>query len=168
MAGRRRCEREDQSARRGRAKAPKAVRPPTTHIASGPRQVWCWDMTYLPAITMGFWFHLYLILDLYNRKILGWEVHDSDHSGHAAHLVRRRSSSQRHPVRESVAAVRGPRSGDSGGSQRAVLASTREKSARWSGDTRNWSPIGAVTLYPERDCVIKAHSGYNDIERLAA
>jgi len=35
-----------QNAHRGRAKAPKAVRPPTTHIASGPRQVWCWDMTY--------------------------------------------------------------------------------------------------------------------------
>ncbi len=32
-----------QSARRGRAKAPKASRPPTTHIASAPRQVWCWD-----------------------------------------------------------------------------------------------------------------------------
>jgi putative transposase len=31
-----------QTAHRGRAKAPRAVRPPTTHIATGPRQVWCW------------------------------------------------------------------------------------------------------------------------------
>lgn len=38
-----------QSAHRGRAKAPKAGRPPTTHIACAPREVWCWDMTYLPA-----------------------------------------------------------------------------------------------------------------------
>ena len=37
---------------------------------------------------IGQWFHLYLILDLY-RKIVGWEVHDSDDSLHAAHLVRR-------------------------------------------------------------------------------
>ena len=37
-----------QSRHRGRAKAPHAVRPPTTHIATAPRQVWCWDMTYLP------------------------------------------------------------------------------------------------------------------------
>ena len=28
--------------------------------------------------------------------------------------------------------------------------------ARWSGSTRNWSPVGAVTLNPERDSVIKA------------
>jgi Integrase core domain len=37
----------------------------------------------------GQWFHLYLILDIYSRKIVGWEVHDSDDSAHAAHLVRR-------------------------------------------------------------------------------
>jgi putative transposase len=78
-----------QSAHRGRAKTPKAVRPPTTHIATAVRQVWCWDMTYLPAQVTGRWFHLYLILDLYSRKIVGWEVHDSDHADHAAHLVRR-------------------------------------------------------------------------------
>jgi len=78
-----------QTAHRGRAKAPKAVRPPTTHIARGPSQVWCWDMTYLPAVVMGRWFHLYLILDLYSRKVVGWEVHDSDHSDHAVHLVHR-------------------------------------------------------------------------------
>jgi putative transposase len=78
-----------QSRHRGRAKAPKAVRPPTTHIATAPRQVWCWDMTYLPAVVMGRWFHLYLILDLYSRKVVGWEVHETDDSDHAAHLVRR-------------------------------------------------------------------------------
>lgn len=85
---------EGQNAHRGRAKAPKAVRPPTTHIASAPRQVWCWDMTYLPATVLGRWFHLYLILDLYSRKIVGWEVHDSDCSEHAAHLVRRTALSE--------------------------------------------------------------------------
>ena len=78
-----------QNTRRGRAKAPKATRPPTTHIATAPGQVWCWDMTYLPSVVMGRWFHLYLILDLYSRKIVGAEVHDSDDSVHAAHLVRR-------------------------------------------------------------------------------
>ena len=55
-----------QSRHRGRAKAPHAVRPPTTHIATAPCQVWCWDMTYLPATVMGRWFYLYLILDLYS------------------------------------------------------------------------------------------------------
>lgn len=78
-----------QSTHRGRAKDPKASRPPSTHIATAARQVWCWDMTYLPATVMGRWFHLYLILDLYSRKIVGWEVHDTDDSNHAVHLVRR-------------------------------------------------------------------------------
>ncbi|NJN00702.1 MAG: IS3 family transposase, partial [Aquincola sp.] len=78
-----------QNARRGRAKAPKATRAPTTHIATAPGQVWCWDMTYLPAKVMGRWFYLYLILDLYSRKIVGAEVHDRDDADHAVHLVRR-------------------------------------------------------------------------------
>ena len=80
---------EGQTTHRGRAKAPHASRPPTTHVATGPAQVWCWDMTFLPAVVTGRWFYLYLILDLYSRKIVGWEVHDSDSAEHAAHLVRR-------------------------------------------------------------------------------
>jgi transposase InsO family protein len=80
---------QGQNARRGRAKAPKASRPPTTHMATAPGEVWCWDMTYLPAKVMGRWFYLYLILDLYSRKIVGAEVHASDDADHAAHLVRR-------------------------------------------------------------------------------
>lgn len=37
----------------------------------------------------GRWFYLYLILDLYSRKIIGWEVHAEDDADHASHLVRR-------------------------------------------------------------------------------
>ncbi len=63
--------------------------PQATHIAAAARQVWCWDMTYLPATVIGRWFHLYLILDLHSRKIVGWEVHADDSSDHAVHLLRR-------------------------------------------------------------------------------
>jgi transposase InsO family protein len=56
-----------QSRHRGRAKAPRATRPPTTHVATAPGQVWCWDMTYLSAEVAGRWYYLYLILDLYSR-----------------------------------------------------------------------------------------------------
>lgn len=80
---------EGQSGHRGRARAPQKSRPPTTHIATAPAQVWCWDMTFLPATVVGRWFYLYLILDLYSRKIVGWEVHEADSADHAAHLVRR-------------------------------------------------------------------------------
>ncbi len=78
-----------QTRHRGRAKAPQRTRPPSTHVATAPRQVFCWDMTYLPATVMGRWFYLYLILDLYSRKIVGFEVHESDDSEHAVNLLRR-------------------------------------------------------------------------------
>ena len=78
-----------QSRHRGRAKAPQASRPPTTLVARAPGEVWCWDMTFLPAETKGRWFFLYLILYLFSRKVVGWEVHDTDEADHAARLVRR-------------------------------------------------------------------------------
>lgn len=78
-----------QMNRRGRARPPRRSRPPTTHIATRPGAVWCWDVTFLPAQVEGRWFYLYLILDLYSRKVVGFEVHDSDSADHAAHLARR-------------------------------------------------------------------------------
>jgi len=43
----------DQVAHRGRAKAPRKMRPPTTYITTEPREVWCWEMTYLRAVVVG-------------------------------------------------------------------------------------------------------------------
>src|SRR3954466_8222044 len=42
-----------------------------------------------PSHIQGRWFYLYLILDIYSRKIVGFEVHDTDSADHAAHLARR-------------------------------------------------------------------------------
>jgi putative transposase len=78
-----------QTRHRGRARAPRRVRPPSTHVATGPRQVWTWDMSYLPTQVLGVWCYLYLILDVYSRKIVGFEVHEADDSEHAVELLRR-------------------------------------------------------------------------------
>jgi putative transposase len=78
-----------QMNRRGRAQPPRTSRPPTTHVATSPAEVWCWDVTFLPAQIPGRWFYFYLILDLYSRKIVGFEVHDTDSAEHAAPLARR-------------------------------------------------------------------------------
>ena len=75
--------------RRGRARPPRASPPPRTHTASRAREVWCWDVTFLPSSIQGRWFYFYLILDLYSRKVVGFEVHETDSAEHAAHLVRR-------------------------------------------------------------------------------
>src|SRR5690349_16483451 len=78
-----------QMNRRGRARPARPSRPPSTHVATRPGEVWCWDMTFLPAQVQGRWFYLYLILDLYSRKVVGFEVHETDSADHAAHLARR-------------------------------------------------------------------------------
>jgi len=61
----------------------------TTHSATGPNQLWSWDITWLPGPAKGFHFYLYLILDVFSRKIVGWEIHDEESSVHAATLIRR-------------------------------------------------------------------------------
>ena len=67
-----------QMQRRGRARPPRSAGPPSTHVATAPGQVWCWDVTFLRARVQGRWFYLYLILDLFSRKIVGHEVHETD------------------------------------------------------------------------------------------
>ena len=47
---------QGQMHRRGRARSPRPTRPPTTHIATRPGDVWCWDVTFLPALIQGQWF----------------------------------------------------------------------------------------------------------------
>ena len=77
-----------QQQHRGRAEAP-SRKVPTSHEATGPNQVWCWDITYLPSGVRGLYFYLYLILDLYSRKIVGWEVQATESGEQAAALLRR-------------------------------------------------------------------------------
>jgi transposase InsO family protein len=216
-------------------------------------------MTYLPAQVMGRWFYLYLILDLYSRKIVGWEVHDADHSDHAAHLVRRTALAEGIAAMGAKPVLHGdngstlkattvlamlnwlgvkpsysrPRVSDDNayaeslfrtakyrpefpakgfadleqartwangfvhwynfdhrhsgiryvspaqrhaGDDHEILAArhalylqARELNpARWSGNTRNWTPVGAVTLNPERDTILKTHLAGNNIQPLAA
>jgi transposase InsO family protein len=75
-----------QQHHRGRSQAAQR-KAPSTHCASGPNQVWCWDITWLPGPARGLFYYLYLILDLYSRKIVAWEVHDTEASDLAARLV---------------------------------------------------------------------------------
>jgi len=73
---------------RGRSKAP-TVREPVTHIATGPNQVWSWDITWLPGPIRGMYYRLYLIVDIFSRKIVGWEVWETESTACAEILIRR-------------------------------------------------------------------------------
>jgi len=236
---------QGQMQHRGRAKAPQASRAPSTHVAEAPGQVWCWDVTWLPSCVNGQWFYLYLILDLYSRKIVGHEVHAVESGEHAAQLVKRTALAEGTLCQSEGLVLHGdngaalkattvlamlhwlgiapsysrPRVSDDNafveslfrtakyrpgfpaggfatledarawaaafvqwynhdhrhsalryvapaqrhaGEDHAILArrhqlyqQARERTPqRWSGNTRDWTPIGAVTLNPERDEVV--------------
>jgi hypothetical protein len=204
-------------------------------------------------------FHQYLILDLYSRKIVGWEVHATDDSVHAALLLRRTALAEGIATMLSKPVLHGdngstlkattvlamlywlgvkpsysrPRVSDDNacaeslfrtakyrpefpakgfadldaarawaaefvrwyndehrhsgfryvtpdqrhcGADQTILAARHElhqqarerNPARWSGTTRDWSPIGPVTLNPERDSVVAAHSKADLMDPLAA
>ena len=233
-----------QMNRRGRARPPRPSRPPSTHIATRPGEVWCWDMTFLPAQVQGRWFYLYLILDLFSRKVVGFEVHETDSADHAAHLAGGTALAEGVHARRPKPVLYGdngatlkattvlawlsirpsysrPRVGGNNPFVEALFRTARYRPAfppkgfadlhaarqwaagfvhwynhehhhsgiryvtpakrhagrdrellghrpalyqqarqrnprRWSRQTRNWTPIAAVTLNPERDAVIQA------------
>jgi hypothetical protein len=204
-------------------------------------------MTFLPAQIQGRWFYFYMILDIYSRKIVGFEVHATDSADHAAHLARRAVLAEgmhATPMKPVLHGDNGatlkattvlamlnwlgikpsysrPRVSDDNpyaealfrtakyrpefpvkgfadldtarewamrfvhwyneehrhsairyvtpaqrhaGQDRALLAARHEiyqrarqnAPRRWSRSTRNWTPVDAVTLNPERDSVVQA------------
>ena len=74
------------STHRGLAK-PKTHKKPTAHSATCPNQLWSWDITYLSTLIKGKFFFLYLILDIYSRKIVGFSVHEDELSELASNLI---------------------------------------------------------------------------------
>jgi putative transposase len=61
----------------------------TVHRAVRSNQVWSWDITYLPTVIRGRFLRLYLVMDVWSRRIVGWEVHDHENAERAATLIQR-------------------------------------------------------------------------------
>lgn len=211
----------------------------TVHHATQPNQVWSWDITRLPTTLRGWYFHLYLMMDVWSRRIMGWRVADNESAAIASKLIAQICRDGNIDPRGLVlhsdngAAMRGstmiatlqwlgvvpsfsrPHVSDDNpysealfrtlkhtpayprlpftdiasaerwvtrfvdwyngvhrhsalryvtpderyfGQEHAVIARRRElyeraraaNPERWSGATRNWSPVGLVTLNPER------------------
>ena len=66
---------------RGKAK-PGAPRPLSTHIAVKPNEIWTWDITWLHRDVKGLYYKLYMIVDIFSRKIVGFEVWEEENSAH--------------------------------------------------------------------------------------
>ena len=74
---------------RGRAQLPQEARPVPRLKANGPNQVWSWDISYLPTSVKGIWLYLYLVVDIWSRKVVAWDVEQSESAELAAQLVSR-------------------------------------------------------------------------------
>lgn len=76
------------SAHRG-STAPRNLVRPRAYETDRPGQLFTWDITYLRSGVRGHYFYLYMFLDVYSRKIMGWEVHDNESMLHSSQLLER-------------------------------------------------------------------------------
>jgi putative transposase len=76
-----------QLAHRRAEQAPKQRSRPRALTATRPDQIYCWDISYLPTNVRGVYFYLYLFVDLFSRKIVGWQVYDSESADRAGELL---------------------------------------------------------------------------------
>jgi len=74
---------------RGKAKPRKGHNKPTSYTAKKANEVWSWDISYLPTTVIGQHYYLYMIEDIYSRKVVGWEVHTNETGEQAAELLER-------------------------------------------------------------------------------
>jgi len=70
-----------------RASNPCVHRKPDELVALKPNQVWSWDISYLPSVIQGRFFYLYLFLDIFSRKIVGFNVFEKEAAEYAAEVV---------------------------------------------------------------------------------
>jgi transposase InsO family protein len=59
---------------------------PKEHVASGPCQVWSWDITYLRSSVRGVFYYLYMFVDVWSRKIIAAAVFDQESMDYSASL----------------------------------------------------------------------------------
>jgi putative transposase len=79
--------------RRGLRRAPRetsrthVTRASRVHRATGPNQVWSWDITWLPTDVRGRFFYLYMVMDVWSRRIVGWTIAESESADISAALI---------------------------------------------------------------------------------
>ncbi len=64
--------------------------------ATGPNQVWTWDITRIPGPFKGHYYYLYVMIDLFSRYVVAWSVNIAENSENAQHFIR--ESIRRHQV----------------------------------------------------------------------
>ncbi|CUI06883.1 Mobile element protein [Janthinobacterium sp. CG23_2] len=71
--------------RRNQLRHPEYAKPEL--LAVVPNQVWSWDITKLKGPVRGTCFHLYVILDIFSRYVVGWMVAEQETAELAEQLI---------------------------------------------------------------------------------
>lgn len=108
-------------AHRGRSKPPER-RKPQALVADGPNQIWSWDITYLKTSIKGKYFFLYLFMDVFSRKIVGFDIKEEEGMKHSSKLIEEICKNERIEKGKLVLHA------DNGGSMKgATMLATLEK-----------------------------------------
>jgi len=67
-------------------KRPPTSKKPDELVATAPNQVYCWDITYLKRNVLGTFFYLYLVTDIFSRRIVAARVYEAENDEYAAEL----------------------------------------------------------------------------------
>ena len=78
---------EGQLAHRNASRTQKPRNKPKALTATAPNQIYSWDITYLPTLIKGQFFYLYLFMDIFSRKIVGWQVYLEESSSNASDVI---------------------------------------------------------------------------------
>jgi putative transposase len=79
---------ENQCRHRSAERPPQKRHKPRALCATAPHQLFSWDITYLPTQITGSYFYLYLFMDIFSRKIVGWQVYEAESSELASEVMR--------------------------------------------------------------------------------
>ncbi|WP_342220941.1 IS3 family transposase [Candidatus Fukatsuia endosymbiont of Tuberolachnus salignus] len=78
----------------GQLKHRRAERPahprckPRALSANAPNQLYSGDISYLPSCIKGLYFYLYVFLDIFSRKIVGWQVYAEESADNASDMMK--------------------------------------------------------------------------------
>jgi transposase InsO family protein len=73
---------------RALSREPTSRNAPRALVATAPNQVATWDITWLPAAVRGHFWYLYVVIDLFSRKAVAWQVYAYEDQSHASDLIR--------------------------------------------------------------------------------
>ena len=83
---------ENKLHHRENTKPQRNVSNPPELVATAPNQVWSWDITWLPTAVRGIFLFAYVLIDIYDKSIVGWEIHEREDAALARDLFHRLST----------------------------------------------------------------------------